>query len=188
MGSGKTTVASIFRCLGIPVYDADTETKKLYDGNEALKSKLISIFGEEIYPHGLFDRKKMNDILVQHPSEWNTLNDIVHPLVREHSKQWQKEQTSIYTIRESALLYEVGLEKEMDQVIVVTCPEHIRIERVMQRSHLDEQSIRTRMSKQQPESSKITKADYIIVNDGIQAILPQVLHIHHQLMAEFREE
>lgn len=188
MGSGKSTVASIFRCLGIPVYDADSETKKLYNNDSKLKSTLINTFGDAIYPDGVFNAKALNDILVREPEKWNVVNQIVHPIVREHSMRWQQKQGAVYTIRESALLYEVGLEKEMNKVIVVTCPEPIRIQRVVERSHLDEMSIRSRMSKQQPEEMKTAQADYVIVNDGSRAILPQVLDIHRQLCSLFEKE
>lgn len=182
MGSGKSTVAAVFQCLGIPIYDADSETKKMYDRDKELQSKLIEEFGEAIYPHGRFDRQILNQILVQHPEKWEALNHIVHPLVRLHSEQWHQEQTSPYTLRESALLFEAGIEKEMDKIIVVTCPEPIRIHRVMLRSGLDEASIRSRMNKQFPEEGKRAKADYILINDDRQAILPQILSIHQALL------
>jgi dephospho-CoA kinase len=95
-----------------------------------------------------------------------------------------EKQTTPYAIKEAALIFEGGLEKYFDYVIGVSAPETLRIERVMKRDQTSAENILQRMEKQMEEKEKISRCDFVIVNDGEQALLPQVLTIHESLITK----
>ena len=187
MGSGKTTVCRIFETLGIPVYDADARARWLVLHDPDLKKGIIQIFGDEAYlPDGSYNRPFVARIAFAESQKLAALNALVHPAVDIDSTQWHLQQAELgvlYTLREAALLIESGNHRRLDALIVVTAPEDLRVERVMQRDGFSREQIQARLAAQIPEAEKIKLADYVIVNDGRQLLLPQVMAIHHQLMS-----
>ena len=183
IGSGKTLVCSIFRHLGAPVYNADEEAKKLIHSNRAISNFIRSRFGNSLFIEGKLDRKKLAAIVFNDPAALNDLNAIVHPAVKKDFELWLKANSKApYIIKEAAILFESGADKGLDQIITVTAPEELRIERVMKRDRVSPIEIKKRMSLQSSDEYKMKKSDYIIVNDGNQLILPQILIIHQQLL------
>lgn len=182
IGSGKSTVARVFSELGVPVFVSDEQARLLQDGDEELKAQIVSAFGASVYRDGKLDRAKMAEIVFADPEKLRQLNAMVHPAVRkafgafcaQHSK-------SPYVINEAAILYETGLDKTLDKIIVVTAPDALRIERVMARDGVTEEAVRSRMQQQMPQEEKERKADFLILNDGKELLLPQVLRIHNSL-------
>ncbi len=185
MGSGKTTVCRIFETLGIPVYDADARAKWLLQHDPELKKGIVQIFGNEAYvPDGTYNRPFIARVAFAKPEKLAALNALVHPAVDVDSAQWhlqQSERGAPYTLREAALLIESGNHRRLDALIVVTAPEELRIQRVMQRDGLRLEQIQARLAAQMPEAEKVQLADYVIQNDGRQLLLPQVMAIHRQL-------
>ncbi len=187
IGSGKSTVCRIFEVLGVPVYDADYWAKWLISHDPAVKAAIIATFGPEAYlPDGGYHRAFVAGIVFQDPVKLAALNAAVHPALEQHSRAWHDAQARSgcpYTLKEAALLVESGSHRHLDTLIVVTAPEDLRVQRVMARDGLSESAVRARMKSQLPESTKIELADYLIVNDGGQMLVPQVWAVHQKLIA-----
>lgn len=188
MGSGKSTVCRIFAALGIPVYDADSRAKWLVQQDVDLKNGIVEIFGAAAYlPDGQYNRPWIAQTAFSQPEKLAALNALVHPAVEGDSSEWHQEQAEQgvpYTLREAALLIESGNHRLLDALIVVTAPEALRLQRVMQRDGLREEQVLARLSNQFPEAEKVRLADFVVVNDGEQLLVPQVLAIHRQLLAK----
>lgn len=184
IGSGKTTVCQIFETLGIPVYYADDRAKWLMEHDPAVKDGIIGLFGPQAYGHsGKLHRKHIAEIAFHDPSVLAKLNAIVHPAVWKDGEDWNQNQSGVpYTLKEAALLYESGGSQWLDFIIVVSAPEAIRVNRVVQRDQSTKEEVLARISRQMPEEEKVRMADFVILNDGQQALIPQVLSIHQQLL------
>lgn len=178
IGSGKTTVCGIFRALGIPVYDADREAKKLMNNHEGLVIAVKEAFGEEAYDTaGQLDRQYLATRVFNDEAALARLNAIVHPVVIQAANDWADAQDAPYTVKEAALLFQSGSYVHNDYNIVVAAPDELRISRVMQRDGATEQQVRARMDKQMAQQDQIEKADDVIWNDGVRALIPQVLEL-----------
>lgn len=184
IGSGKSTVAEIFAQLGIPIYNSDTRAKTLMNSDIALIAAIKNLFGEDIYDQdNHIKREKLASIVFNNATKLQQLNAIVHPAVKEDSRNWQKNNIQFpYLIKESAILFETGIYKEMQKNILVVAPEALRIERVMQRDQCSREEVLARMSKQMKDEEKIKMADFIIENDGIHSLILQVNEIHNTLL------
>ncbi len=182
MGSGKTTVCRVFESLGIPVYDADYWAKWLIEHDETVKDGMVALFGPHAYNNGVYDRAYIAGIVFRDAVKLAGLNALVHPAVERHSRDWHAQQTAPYTLKEAALMIESGSNRFLDRLIVVTAPVQVRIQRVIQRDGLPEAQVIARMERQLPEAEKITLADFVIVNDGQHALVPQVWRIHQALV------
>ena len=175
IGSGKSTIANYIASKGIPVYIADEEAKKLMELPEVITS-VQSIFSENVLDKfGKLNRKKIADLVFNSPTQLTQLNNIVHPLVKNHFIEWLKIHSNApYVIKEVAILFETGGNTACDKVILVTAPEEIRIERAMKRDNVSKETIVSRMNNQLPESEKITKSDFIIHNTDLNKTFIQV--------------
>lgn len=183
IGSGKSFISSIFKTMGIPFYDADREAKLLMNEDTELRKGLIESFGAQIYQSdGTLDRKWLANQVFADSGKLDLLNSIVHPIVIRHGVQWAERQTAPYSLKEAALLIESGSYKSLDCLILVSAPEALRIERVMRRDGVSQAEVVSRMSKQMAEEEKQQYADFIILNDGVSPLLPQILHIHQQIL------
>jgi len=179
IGSGKTTVCRVFELLGIPVFNADTSAKSIMVANSSLIASIKKEFGEEAYfPNNELNRKYLADKVFNNQEALTKLNNLVHPATIKSFVDWSLRQKSAYVIKEAAILFESGSYKDCDFVIVVTSPEEIRIKRVIEREGVNEDNVRSRMSKQMPEEEKEELADFIIINDYKTAIIPQVLKLN----------
>ncbi len=182
IGSGKTVVCQIFSTLGIPIYDADSETKQLYFTDQQLKTQLIDAFGAEFYLSSNELNKSFVRALLNNQNSRELLNNIVHPAVFKHFENWVQMQNSPYVIKEAAILFESGANKTVDLVLGVIANPDIRIERVMQRDKLDRDTVQKIMELQLSNDDLISKCNFIITNDGNQSIIEQVLKIHSELL------
>lgn len=174
IGSGKSVVSSLFRMNKIPVYTADTESKRLSDTSPVIRKKLISLFGDTIYVNGLLDRKRLASFIFSNEHVLKKVNEIIHPVVKKDFQAWAKQQKGNICAIESAILFESGFEKTVDVVLLVYAPVELRLTRAMERDGATEADIMKRMNRQMPEELKREQADYIIVNDDVQALIPQV--------------
>lgn len=177
IGSGKTTVCNVFKLLDIPVFEADTVAKNLYDTNTEIKSGLIKLFGEDIYqPDNKLNRKKLAAYIFSNELQLTKVNELVHPVVREEFEKWLTiHENSPYIIHEAAILFESGFYKLMDFSILITAPETERIKRVMLRDGITETMVRERISKQWSEEKKQKFADLILQNDNKNLIIPEII-------------
>jgi len=183
IGSGKSMVARIFEVLGIPVYYADEEAKKLYQTDPSLKAQIIGHFGEKAYSGDKPDRKYLAGIVFNDKEKLALLNSIVHPAIIRNAEHWMKAQIAPYAIKEAALIFESGSQRDLDLVIGVFAPLPLRIERVMQRDQIPEEEVRKRMGNQLDDRILKRLCDLAIQNDGVQLVIPQVLAIHENILA-----
>jgi dephospho-CoA kinase len=183
IGSGKSTVAKVFEVLGIPVYYADEAARKIINEDDALKLQIIAHFGEQAYTEGKLNRGYIAGTVFGDARKLDALNAITHPAVIQHSESWMSKQSGPYAIREAALIFESGIDKYLDQVIGVSCPEWLRIERTTQRDQISPEEVLKRIRSQMDETEKMQRCDFIIDNDGSQMLIPQVLRLHEQLLS-----
>jgi dephospho-CoA kinase len=181
IGSGKTTVAKVFESIGIPVYYADNEARRIMNEDEALITHLIALFGDEAYNNGILNRRYISSIVFKDKEKLNQLNAIVHPLAIADSDRWMLAQTTPYAIKEAALLFESDSYKQLNYIIGVSSPVELRIKRVMARDNISKQDVERRIGNQMSEEEKMKRCDFVILNDEKELIIPQVLKIHEQL-------
>ncbi len=182
IGSGKTIVSKIFETLGIPVFDADTAAKKVMNEDEHLKNELQKEFGNEVYTNGKLNRKYLADIVFNDVYQLEKLNALVHPAAIKMAVQWASQQTSPYVIKEAALMFEAGSGLNIDYVIGVSAPQHLRIQRAMERDNISREDVLARMNRQIDEDIKMRLCDFVIVNDEQQLMIPQVLKLHERFL------
>ena len=185
IGSGKSTVCKIFELLGIPVYYADDAAKKLMTSDKNLKRQIINIFGTEAYfKNGRLNRKYISERAFPNPSLLKKLNEAVHPAVIADGIKWMKQQKSehhLYALKEAALLIESGSYKDLDKVIVVVCPEDIRIARAQKRDGTSAAKIKERIKAQLSDDERLKYADFVVNNDGEVSLIEQIMKIHKNL-------
>lgn len=183
IGSGKSVVAKVFATLGIPVFNADDEAKRIMQTSPEIKNKLIEQFGLEIYnEHGL-DKEKLASIVFNDPFQLQLLNAIVHPVTIQAAKDWAAKQTTPYVIKEAALIFESGTADGLFKVIGVTAPLSLRTHRVMQRDGITKEQVDARMRNQISDTIKMRLCDYVIENNNQQMVIPQVLEIDKAIRA-----
>jgi dephospho-CoA kinase len=185
IGSGKTTVSKIFEILGIPVFYADDAAKNVMVNDEILIDGIKAAFGEQSYFNdGALNRKHIADIVFNDPVKLAKLNSLVHPATFRAFDAWVKEIKDVpYVLKEAALLFESDSYKLCDYTVMVQAPLEIRIKRVMQRDGLSKAEIENRDSNQFTEEKKTKLANYIIVNDDKQLVIPQVLEMHGKILS-----
>jgi dephospho-CoA kinase len=182
IGSGKSTVAKVFEVMGIPVYYADEAAKRLMNSNADLHQSLVRHFGERVYKDGNLDRKYLADQVFNHSEKLELLNSLVHPATIQDAETWMQKQETPYAIKEAALIFESGSQKYLDLVIGVYAPEALRIQRVMRRDRVTREEVKARMSRQIDESLKMRLCDYVITNDELQLVIPQVEKLHEMFI------
>ena len=181
IGSGKTTVARMFNDLGVPVYIADVEARKLTNKSKVIRRKLIELFGESCYSDGVLDRKYVAGKVFNDAELLEKLNAVIHPKVATHFKRWLKKQNSAYCIKEAAILFENGGYKHCDLTILVVSPKKERIRRVMERDSISEKAVLVRIKNQWSDEKKRKLADIIIDNMDLISTNKQVKKIHEAL-------
>lgn len=183
IGSGKTTVARIFGVLGIPVYFADDAARRIMNEDEALKKLIIKNFGDASYIEGKLNREYLASIVFQDKKKLAALNALVHPATIRNSNLWMKNQSGLYAIREAALIFESGVQGQLDYIIGVSAPVELRIDRAMQRDKITREQVLERMDRQINETIKMKLCDFVIVNDTKKPVIPQVLKLHEKLLS-----
>ncbi len=166
IGSGKSTLCDAFSRAGIPIYNADTEAKRLMNENEKLRSQIIATFGEESYtPEGL-NRTYLSKLVFSDEQQLAQLNSIVHPAVMRDFEMWgmMHSESALYVILESAILFESGFDKCVDISVAVLAPEELRVMRVVNRDGVTAEQVRARMAAQLTEEELNARADYTVVN------------------------
>ncbi|CAN5848215.1 dephospho-CoA kinase [soil metagenome] len=183
IGSGKSTVAEIFSRLGIPVFISDRIAASLQETDEDLKKEIIKIFGTSIYSDGKLNRRKVAEFVFADKKMLEQLNAAVHPAVgKAFEKFCLDNKNADYVLKESAILFEIGDDKNLDGMIVVTAPDELRIHRVMFRDGVEKEEVLQRMKNQMRQQEKVEKASHVILNDEQQLLIPQVLFVNDALL------
>ena len=181
IGSGKSTIASFFKALGVPVYIADTEAKKLMQ-TKPLVEKITALFGIQAYKNSTLNSPYIADLVFQDDKLLEALNAIVHPAVARHFEYWTTQQDAVYVIKEAAILFENDNYKQCDFNILVTAPIAVRIKRVVARDHTTAEKIQARMAKQWPDEKKIPLADFVIDNLNLENSKKETRKIHVKIL------
>jgi dephospho-CoA kinase len=188
IGSGKSTVCRLFEELGVRCYDSDSRAKWLMQNDPDLRAELIEIFGEQVYnDNGELDRARLAAEVFGNSERLAAMNGAVHPAVGRDWERWCEERRgegARYTILESAILFDCGFDKKVDQVITVSAPEQTRIERAAMRDNAPTDVIRNRIKAQMSDKERERRAHHTIVNIDITTLREQVEKIHKILCNE----
>ena len=182
IGSGKTTVAKAFKALGIPVYIADEEAKKLMHKSKIIKRKLNQLFGDKAYVDDQLNKPFIANIIFNDKTFLQKMNAIIHPRVAKHFEKWVLKQDAPYIIKEVAILFENGGHQICDYVITVTAPKALRIERLLKRDNTSKENIEAIMKNQWTDNEKVKLSDFVIDNVSLHKIKEQVLEIHQKII------
>ena len=167
IGSGKTTVSNFLLEYGIPVYNSDSQGKKLMNTSLELKNNIVSIFGERVYDNGILNTNLLSSIVFNDSTKIEQLNNLVHPKVADNFNQWiGKNNNQPILVKEAAILIESRAYLNMDKIILVVSEKSTRINRVSKRDNSDLESIEKRIKFQLTDNEKIKYADYIIENNS----------------------
>lgn len=184
IGSGKTYVAKVFESLGVPVFYADVEAKKLLNTSASLINSIKNNFGENVYIDGKLDKKKISQIIFSNDNKLKEINNLVHPEVSDLFKVWCLDQSSSYVIKEAAIIFESKSYLKLDAVICVAAPLEVRIERILNRDNTTKKEIKNRIKNQISQEEKESLSDFIIINDEKEMLLPQIISIHEKISQE----
>ena len=177
IGSGKTTVANYFQELGIPVYIADVEGKKITESPKILKS-IKDAFGSAVFDEERLNRQKVSQIVFNDSEKLKKLNSIIHPEVEKHFMNWVNNHSNFpLVVKETALLFESGSYKKCDYVITVIAPLEDRINRVIKRDAITRENVLKRIDNQWSDEDRIRNSHYIIDNTDRKTIERQVKEI-----------
>ena len=185
IGSGKNQVADIFNQLGFYTIDSDISSRKVMEKGEAAYEKIVSFFGSDILDENdNILRKKLGDIVFNDKAKLKTLENIVHPAIYEYER---KERSKIYgkdnkavVITHAALIIESGSIDKYDALIVISCPDELQVERVMQRDNFSEEKARNIVAHQMPNEERLKYADFIIDNSStLDDLYKEVKRVHN---------
>ena len=177
IGVGKTFVAELFQQMGFPVFNADIEAKKCMVEDDKLMTAVQLAFGKNIYVNGILQKEELAKIVFNNEVALAKLNALVHPVVKQKFEDWCKGKTAKLVIKEAAILFESGANLGLDAVICVSATETLRIARVQKRDESSVEDIKSRMNKQMPQAEKEKLADFIVVNNGENLLLPQIINV-----------
>jgi dephospho-CoA kinase len=188
IGSGKSIASRLFYALGTPIYDADTRARWVMENDLALRAELLAAFGPDTYDaNGRLNRPALAGTVFNNPALLAQLNGLVHPHVGLDFEHWAsvpQQAGHPYILKEAALLFEAGSYKQLDLIITVFAPLAVRVARVLRRDpHRSAFDVEAIMAKQLSEEEKMQRADYILTNDDVQPLLPQVLALHDAFRA-----
>jgi dephospho-CoA kinase len=173
IGAGKSVVSSMLRAMNYPVYDCDENAKRIMDTDAAIKKRLSDAFGEEVIVDGTINRPRLSAIVFKDKEKLKQLNHIVHSSVLNDFQAQAADCDSRLFFVESAIVYQSGIDKIVDEVWLVDAPREVRVERVKRRNGLTESQVVARIESQRAELNH--HHDFTIVNDNSTPILPALL-------------
>ena len=182
IGSGKSTIAKLFEIFGCIIFDSDSVAKQLYF-DPIIKSHITKLLGEESYiSENKINKKYISSIIFSNSNKLEQLNQIIHPAVIIALKKIKEKNPDKIIIKESALLFEAKLEKEVDKIILVVAPQEDRIKRVMLRDGISKEDVLKKIKNQLPDAIKIKKSDFIIENNEKEFLITQSLKIYNSII------
>lgn len=174
IGSGKSMVSKIIEAMGYSVFNSDEQAKELSDSHPKIREALIKLFGDEVYIESSLNRPFLASKIFNDKSLLQKVNEIIHPRVRLAFQNFSKKNNKELVFNEAAILIETGAHENFDKMILVTAPEEVRINRVMNRDKCSRDEVLQRLSKQWTDDKKKDFADIIINNDGVTPLVKQV--------------
>ena len=178
IGSGKSTIASIFKQLGVSIYFSDTRAKFLMASDSKVIAQIEDAFGSKSYVNGQLNKTYISKKVFSDSRALKTLNSIVHPAVKNDFNLWCTTQKGPYIIKEAAILFESKSNIGLDKVILVSSPKDLKLSRVLKRDQTDKKSVLERMDAKWKDSEKRLLADYEIRNDEKKSLIEQVNFLH----------
>ena len=174
IGSGKTTIANYFKSLGIPVYIADEEAKKILN-NPKIQQEVLELFGPSIIENNKVSREKLAAIVFENPLQLKALNTIIHPAVKQDFLFWlSKHPENPIIIKEAAILFESGSYKDCDKIITVIASLETRIKRVISRDKTTRKEVLNRIKNQWTDEMRTAQSDFVIENNDLADAKSQV--------------
>lgn len=171
IGSGKSYIARLLEQKGCPVYYTDDEAKRLMLQNNDIRTQLVALLGDDAYlSNGQLNKKRLAAYLFGDKSHADKINAIVHPAVRKDFLDWVERQKASVVVMECAILFESGFNNLVTVVIAVSAPENVRLVRIMSRDHCSSEQAMARINSQCDESERCQRADFVLLNDGVEDI------------------
>lgn len=170
IGSGKSYVCQLLEKHGIKVYDCDAAAKRLMRTSATLRQQLRQLVGPQVYRGCILQKRVLAEFLLASEANKQAVNEIVHPAVAldfiESDYQWL----------ESAILFDSGFHRRVpfSFVVCVSAPEDVRVQRIMARDGISESKALEWIHRQMPQEQVEAQSDFVIVNDGVAPLEPQV--------------
>ena len=178
IGSGKSTVAKIFKAKGVKVFNSDVIAKEILNNNYDLKQEIIRLFGDVYNENGVANTKEIASKVFSTPELLEELNQIIHPKVNASFNEWISENSNEHIlIKEAAILIETEAYKSLDVIVLVVAPEELRVKRVLNRDNTNLDAVKKRIKAQMSDEEKLKHSNYIITNDESGLLIPQVENI-----------
>lgn len=177
IGSGKSIVSRLLTLTGIPVYQTDTEAKRLMLSDTGIREGLTALAGNEVYNEKGLNKAFLASYIFGHPEHLKQVNAIVHPRVRDDFRLWAGKARQEIVAMESAILLEAEFTNEVDKIVMVYAPSEVRIARAIRRDSATRKEVERRIQSQMDDEKKRGAADFVIVNDGETPLIPQVLSL-----------
>lgn len=182
IGSGKSTVLSLFKEMGVPTFSADDSAKHAMQHNPDVRKKITALFGDVAFKDGKLNRAFLAEQVFKDKAKLETLNAVVHPAANSAYTQWQEAQNASYTMYEFPIVFELNAQDRFDGIILVMANEKERIKRVKVRDQVGEDAVRARMQNQWTDEQKIPVADFVIENIDLSSTAAQVKALHQRLL------
>ncbi len=182
IGSGKTTVLSVFNELGVPTFSADDSAKFAMQHNTILVQQIKALLGPKAYHKGVLNRAYIAKQVFNNPERLASLNAIVHPAATDAYLNWKNTQDAPYTMYEFPIVFELDAQQRFDGIVLVTAPEKERISRVMLRDDVTKDDVLDRIANQWNDTKKNPLADFVIENSDFSTVKSQVKALHKQLL------
>tara|TARA_B110000003_G_scaffold274917_1_gene316108 strand:- start:1278 stop:1853 length:576 start_codon:yes stop_codon:yes gene_type:complete len=177
IGVGKTYVSKILQKLEVPVFNSDLEAKHIMSKDKDLISKIKESFGNLIYNNNILQKDILSNIVFNNKARLKELNSLVHPVVSKKFQDWCSNQDCLFVVKEAAILFETDSYLDLDFIICVSANRNLVIDRVKNRDKISEEEVKKRINSQMPQSQKEDLSDFVIVNDGKQLLLPQIIKV-----------
>jgi dephospho-CoA kinase len=188
IGSGKTTVCKVFAVLGIPVFSADDEAKRILDNDRDLQLKINSLADRDLFPFGKLDRPELAKLIFGNEKLLEKVDLLVHPVVFRSFTEWVKKQHSPYSIMEAAILFESNGFRLMDKILTIVTPLEERIERLVRGNKFSREQITERIKNQIDDESRVKRSDFVISNSENDMIIPAIIGIHEEMLKLYNKD
>ena len=181
IGAGKSFISKRLVAMGFPIFDCDSQSKRLMNEDPAIRIQLVDLLGVECYNEEGLNRAFVAQRLFSDSSIKAAIEQIVHPKVAMAFANWAEEQNSPLVFVESAILYESGFDQHVDKVIMVDADEEVRIRRILQRDACSYEQAQARIQAQASTAEKRKKADYILENNPQSDVNQQLFQLVKKL-------
>lgn len=189
IGSGKTVVCSKLAKKGFKVFYADTIAKNLYRSNKTLLQKLVKEFGKDILNYsGKINLSKFREVIFANKKNYAKVNKIVHPIVIDYIKKESRKSIYDIVLIESALVFESGLDKDLDYIIMIYSNKKNRVSRIMMRDGSKKTEVENIMKYQIDEKEKLEQSDFVLVNNKTEEELDSQVDFLARLLKSLSEQ